>query len=159
MAENFQTITFIVILFNHFFIEICSWGCDWWEVIIGLDNGLAPISDDPVQWRICSNRERWVKSCSGVISCWNMPVSVRKRLHNTNLCSTILYKNWYILTLNVRGPSYLGLTRSISWLLMPWLLTSPGHQQPWYWLCRLWRAWSYLRKDFKYLCHICGVMT
>ena len=26
------------------------------------------------------------------------------------------------LTLNVRGPSYLGLTRSISWLLMPWLL-------------------------------------
>ena len=35
-------------------------------------------------------------------------------------------------TLNVRGPSYLGLTRSISWLLMPWLLASPGHQQPWY---------------------------
>ena len=33
------------------------------------------------------------------------------------------------LTLNVRGPSYLGLTRSISWLLMPWLITSPGHQQ------------------------------
>ena len=26
-----------------------------------------------------------------------------------------------ILTLGVRGPSYLGLTRSISWLLMPWL--------------------------------------
>ena len=38
------------------------------------------------------------------------------------------------LTLNVRGPSCLGLTRSISWLLMPWLLTSPGHQHPWYWL-------------------------
>ena len=35
-----------------------------------------------------------------------------------------------LFTLNVRGPSYLGLTRSISWLLMPWLLTSPGHQQP-----------------------------
>ena len=34
------------------------------------------------------------------------------------------------LTVNVRGPSYLGLTRSISWLLMPWLLASPGHQQP-----------------------------
>ena len=34
------------------------------------------------------------------------------------------------LTLNVLGPSYLGLTRSISWLLMPWFLTSPGHQQP-----------------------------
>ena len=34
----------------------------------------------------------------------------------------------YYLTLNVQGPSYLGLTRSISWLLMTWLLTSPGHQ-------------------------------
>ena len=55
---------------------------------------------------------------------------------------------WFNLTLNVRGPSYLGLTRSISWLLMPWLLTSPGHQQPWYWLCRICRSWSYLRKDF-----------
>ena len=60
----------------------------------------------------------------------------------------------YILTLKVRGPSYLGLTRSISWLLMPWLLMSPGHQQPWYWLCRIGRFLSYLRKHFNYLRHI-----
>ena len=52
------------------------------------------------------------------------------------------------------GPSYLGLTRSISWLLMPWLLTLPGHQQSWYWLYRICRSFSCLRKDFKYLCHI-----
>ena len=59
------------------------------------------------------------------------------------------------LTLNERAPSYLGLTKSISWLLMPWLLTSPGHQQPWYWLCRICRSFSsYSRKDFKYLCQI-----
>ena len=58
------------------------------------------------------------------------------------------------LTLNMWGPSYLGLTRSISWLMMPWLLTSPGHQQPWYWLYRICRPCSYLRKDFKYLCQI-----
>ena len=57
-------------------------------------------------------------------------------------------------TLSVQGPSYLGLTRSISWLQMPWLLTSPGHQQPWYWLYRICRSCSYLRKDFKYLCQI-----
>ena len=56
------------------------------------------------------------------------------------------------LTLNVRGPSYLGLTRSISWLLLSWLLASPGHHQPWYWLCRMGK--SYLRKDFNHLCHI-----
>ena len=58
------------------------------------------------------------------------------------------------LTLNMRGPSYLGLTKSISWLLMPWLLTSPGHQQPWYWLYRICRSLSYLRKCFKYLCQV-----
>ena len=61
----------------------------------------------------------------------------------------------YIFSVNnVWGPSYLGLTRSISLLLMPWLLASPGHQQPWYWLCRLDRSLSYLRKDFNDLCHI-----
>ena len=46
-----------------------------------------------------------------------------------------------VLTLNVRGPSYLGLTRSISWSLMPWLLASPGHQQPWYWLWKTGNFW------------------
>ena len=57
------------------------------------------------------------------------------------------------LTRNLRGPIYLGLIGSISWLLMPWLLTSPEHQQPWYWLCRIGRFLSYLRKDFNYLRH------
>ena len=56
-----------------------------------------------------------------------------------------------LLTLNVQGPSYPGLTWSISWLLMPWLLTSPEHRQPWYWLCKIGRFLSYLRKDFNYL--------
>ena len=51
-----------------------------------------------------------------------------------------------MLTLNVWGLSYLGLTRSTSWLLMPWLLVSPGHQQPWYWLYRMGRSLSCLRK-------------
>ena len=27
------------------------------------------------------------------------------------------------------------IAQSISWLMMPWLLVSPGHHQPWYWLC------------------------
>ena len=58
------------------------------------------------------------------------------------------------LTLNGWGPSYLGLTRSISWFLMPWLLSSPGHQQSWYWLCRIGTSLSYLREDFNCLCGI-----
>ena len=47
------------------------------------------------------------------------------------------------------------LNRSISLLPMPWLLVLPGHQQPWYSLCRIGRSiMSYMRKDFNYLCLI-----
>ena len=66
------------------------------------------------------------------------------------------------LTLNVLGLCYLGLTSSISWLLMPWWCKEPGHHQPWYWLCHVeyvYKSLSYLAKDFKYLCHECGGMT
>ena len=37
---------------------------------------------------------------------------------------------------------YCGQTWSISWLLMPWLPVSPGHQQQWYWLCKIYRPLS-----------------
>ena len=71
---------------------------------------------------------------------------------NANVVIILLDYEW--LTLNVRGPSYIGLTRSISWLLMPWLLPSPGYQQSWYWLYRICTSFSYSRKDFKYQCQI-----
>ena len=59
-----------------------------------------------------------------------------------------------LLTLKVWGRSYLSLSRSVSWLLMPWLLASLGHQHPWYRLCRKGKFLSYLRKHFNYLCHV-----
>ena len=31
---------------------------------------------------------------------------------------------------------------------MPWLLTSPGHQRPWCWLCWIGKFLSYFREDF-----------
>ena len=37
------------------------------------------------------------------------------------------------LTLLALRPEYTWWTKSISWQLMPRLLESPGHQQPWYW--------------------------
>ena len=37
---------------------------------------------------------------------------------------------------------------------MPWLLVSPGHQHPRYWLCRIGKFLSFMRKDFNYLCHV-----
>ena len=73
------------------------------------------------------------------------------------LVTPLLWAQWlsahgYLyFNLNVRRPSYLGLTWSISWLLIPWLFVSPGLLQPWYWLRRLGRFLSYLRKDLNYL--------
>ena len=46
------------------------------------------------------------------------------------ICSENLY-------FNERGVLYFYLEGLASLLLMLWLLMSPGHLQPWYWLCRL----------------------
>ena len=43
---------------------------------------------------------------------------------------------------------------TVSWLLMPWRLASPGHQHPWHWPCRICKFLFYLRNDFNYLCQI-----
>ena len=37
---------------------------------------------------------------------------------------------------------------------MPWLLASPGHQQPWYWLCRIGRSLSNSRRNFLCLINV-----
>ena len=61
--------------------------------------------------------------------------------------------NWLVFTPNVCETHYSGSTKSVSWLLMPWFPASPGHQHPWYWLCRMGNYLSHLRKDFNYLCY------
>ena len=119
--------------------------------IIGSDNGLSPDRRQAIIW-----------TNAGILLIGPMGTNVSETLIEIH---TFSFKKMHlkmssgkwrpfclglnVLTLNMRGPSYLGLTRSISWLLMPWLLTSPGHQQPWYWLCKICKSWSYLRKDFK----------
>ena len=54
---NFSGISWMKVVQFWYFFEFCSLGCDWWEVIIGSDNDLAPnrrqaIIYDPVHWRI-----------------------------------------------------------------------------------------------------------
>ena len=70
------------------------------------------------------------------------------------LCFLKKYWTHNGLNLSMQGPRYLGLMRSISWLLMPWLLALSGHQQPWYWLCEISKSLSYMRKDSNYLCYV-----
>ena len=57
-------------------------------------------------------------------------------------------------TLNGRRPIYPDLMRSISWLRMPWLLASSGHQHPCYGLHKTGRYLSYMRNKFIYQCHV-----
>ena len=54
----------------------------------------------------------------------------------------------------LRSPENSGRTRSTPWLLMPWLLVLPCHQQPWYWLYRIYRTLSSTRKNINYLHHL-----
>ena len=68
--------------------------------------------------------------------------------HLLKISEHFLQKWFSNLTLNMRGLGYFGLTRSISWLLMLWFLASPGHQEPWYWLWKIGKSWSYTRKNF-----------
>ena len=49
---------------------------------------------------------------------------------------------------------YNGKTRSKPWLLMPQLLASPGYLQPCYWLWRINRSLSFIKKDFSTSCVI-----
>ena len=44
---------------------------------------------------------------------------------------------------------YIRKFRSTPWLLMPWLLVSPRHQQPWHWLPRMNGSLSFIRKNFQ----------
>ena len=53
-----------------------------------------------------------------------------------------------------RNVEYFRRARSIPWLLMPWLLELPCHQQQQYWLCRLNRSLSSMRWNFKQLNHL-----
>ena len=39
----------------------------------------------------------------------------------------------------------------IPWLLMPWLLVSPGHQHPCYWLYMIGNSVAFMGKDFNYI--------
>ena len=55
------------------------------------------------------------------------------------------------LTLPMWGLEYSRETRSIPCLLVPWLLASPAHQQPWYWLCEMGIFLSFLMLNFVHL--------
>ena len=84
----------------------------------------------------------------------NSHVSLKMWSPTREFSSTKPFLVLALLTLSMRGPSFIGLTSSMSWLLIPRLLASPRHQQPWYWICKIITTWSNTRKDFNYRWHV-----
>ena len=101
------------------------------QVSIGSDNGLSPI-----------RRQAIIYTNAGLLSIRPLGTNFSEiliQIQNFSFMGMNLKILWngghfvqgdgrcvkldiHTLTLNVRGPSYLGLTTSILWLLMPWLL-------------------------------------
>ena len=84
-----------------------------------------------IKWRSCFGK--YIRNCFDI---W-------QQTH-----TWVFPANMYHLTLLVLKLEYSGINWSIPWLLMTWLLVSPGHQHPWYWKCRIIMSLSSMRKDF-----------
>ena len=56
-------------------------------------------------------------------------------------------------TLLIMRPKSSEITYSIPWLLIPWLLEAPGHQQPQHWQHIMSESWLFMRNGFYNLCH------
>ena len=60
-------------------------------------------------------------------------IGYNKRLPSSGMCQKILASQPVLLAeINLLRLATVPRKKSISWLLMPWLFASPGHQQPWY---------------------------
>ena len=95
----------------------------------------------------CQATSHYLNQFNQVPSCHQTPMNWAKIIFRRSAIQ-------WLLTLNMLGPSSSVLTRSISWLLMAWLIASPGHQHQWYRLCKIGRSLFSMRKDFYDLCHI-----
>ena len=112
---------------------------------------MEPLTWDSVKCGLTDLNERWDMA-------FILPL-----LHNKyNIILLIFWPQWsrngYLGVIGliplVPRLEYSGKTSSIPWMLMTWRLESPGHQQPWYWLCRINRSLTFMRKDFNYLHHL-----
>ena len=65
----------------------------------------------------------------------------------------------------VKNTYFYSQTRSILWFLMPWLLSSPKHHQPWPWIYKLGMFLSYFRLRQYHgcwclgFCHRCSISS
>ena len=81
---------------------------------------------------------------------------VELAVHHELLCLLVFtHGSFYQLTFLVLKLEYFGQHEAITWLLMPRRHEEPGHQHPWYWLCKIGGSLFTMGKDFNYLLHPC----
>ena len=119
------------------------------QTIIGSDNGLSPgrrqatISTQPMPeyWTLrLRNKLQWNLNRNSYIfgqeNAFENVVSKMVAILSRPLCVKLWALVW---TLQLQRPAhvYNEKTRSMPHLFMPRLLASPGHQQPWHYLCKI----------------------
>ena len=105
------------------------------------DNDLSQVVEIHLQRRWKKNVS-WLSQNISTNITWALPENYE---HYMGRFKVPGYQLWIILmkhecdSKNTSCPSGIepGSIWSISWLQMPWLLVSPGHQQPWFWICRI----------------------
>ena len=92
--------------------------------------------------------------CPSYVACGNVCTGKIERTMELHIYDAVQWLRLYAmiqckLIAIVRVPSYCSLSKSKSWLLMPWILASSINQQPRYWLrSKLGRSLSYMSEDF-----------
>ena len=118
----------------------------WWLVIIGSSNGLVLFGENELFYY--GTTLHYIFIIQYVYSYLGYHKFCRYFIDET---PTMCWTNTNTLILGVLKTAYSGRTRSIPWLLMPWLCTSPGHQWPWYSICGINGSLSSMKKNFKHL--------
>ena len=100
-----------------FLISSCSHLCPiHWSQVLRREGGCS--------W---SSADMWCSNYIWVINNVNVWLILEVWWYNKILSNNQPFWCW-----NQNILEYLGQYCSTTWLLMPWLLASPGHQQPWY---------------------------
>ena len=116
---------------------------------IGSDNGLSP-----------GRRQAIIRTNAGILLIRPLGTNFSEFLVEILILSL---KNMCLKVSSAkRRPFCLGLNDStvvvlkysgLTWS-MPWLLALPVHQQPWYWLCRVYRSLWFTKNRFNCLRHL-----
>ena len=145
------------------FSQYCGY---WWHGALARNSTMAPVATDlRLQWHLSGANELiWrclISLFPGVLQrsgypssgmwCWVQHDDRRQQqlvfLWMSRIWTTGYGNSCWVELIKLE---YSRMTRSIPSLLMTWLLTSSGHQKPWYWLCRINRTLFSMRKDFNY---------